>query len=54
MPPCGICQECVAIDVLGPIDAAADEGKAGAIEHHHADAGAIGEIFEAHTDQEVR
>ena len=36
------------IDVLGPADAAADEGAAVAIEHHQADAGAEGKIFEAH------
>src|SRR5262245_24220900 len=34
------------IDVLLPVDALADEHAAGAIEHHHADAGAIGEGLE--------
>src|SRR5580692_8448737 len=36
------------VDMLRPFDAAADEAKAGAIEHQHADTWAIGEIFEAH------
>ena len=34
------------VGVLGAVDAAADEGEAGAIEHGHADAAAIGEGFE--------
>jgi hypothetical protein len=34
------------IDVLGTADAAADKAQAVAVEHHHADAGAIGKIFE--------
>ncbi len=33
------------VDVLGPLGAPADEHEAGAIEHHDADAGAIGEGF---------
>src|SRR5580704_4296667 len=37
------------VDMLRPLDAAADEGTAGAIEHQHADTRAIGEVFEAHT-----
>src|SRR3984957_10723261 len=36
------------IDMLRPLDAPADEGKPGAIEHQHADTRAIGEVFEAH------
>src|SRR6185312_8429335 len=40
------------IHMLGPVDAAADEGKAGAVEHDEADAGAIRQGFERHIDQE--
>src|SRR5580704_4435609 len=36
------------VDVLRPFKAPADENQAVAIEQHHADAGAIGEIFEFH------
>ncbi len=36
------------IDVLGTIDAPADESEPGAIEHRQAGAGAIGKIFEGH------
>jgi len=38
------------IDVLGTVDAAADKGEAGAVEHHQADTGTIGEIFVSHRD----
>ena len=34
------------VGVLGAADAAADEGEAGAIEHGHADAAAVGKGFE--------
>ena len=34
------------VDVLGPVDAPADEDAGLAVEHHHADAGAIGQGFE--------
>src|SRR5271170_7155504 len=40
------------VDVLRPLDAPADEGKPGTIEHQYADTRAIGEIFEAHEGQE--
>ena len=33
-------------DVLGPLGAPPDEGEAVAVEHHHADTGTVGEIFE--------
>jgi hypothetical protein len=33
------------IDVLGTVDAAADKGETGAVEHHQADAGTIGQVF---------
>jgi hypothetical protein len=34
------------VDVLGPVDAAADEDEAASVEHREADAGPIGERFE--------
>jgi hypothetical protein len=36
------------IDVLGPVNAPADKGAAVAIEEHNADAGTVGQIFNAH------
>jgi hypothetical protein len=36
------------IDVLGAVDALADESAAGAIEQDNTDAGTIGQIFDAH------
>jgi hypothetical protein len=36
------------VDMLRALKAAADKGKAGAIEHHDADAGPIGKGFEGH------
>jgi hypothetical protein len=40
--------------VFGALDAAADEGHAVAIEHHDADARAIGEVFEAHIGEQLK
>jgi hypothetical protein len=36
------------VDVFRPIDAAADESATVVVEYHHADAGAIGKVFEGH------
>jgi hypothetical protein len=40
------------IDVLRPVDALADKGAAVPIEQHNADAGTVGQIFNAHCDSD--
>ena len=40
------------IDVLWPVDAPADKRATVAIEQHNADAGTVGQIFNAHCDSD--